>query len=119
WPVAASHTRTVLSKLVEATCLPSGEKATVLTMLVWPLRTTDSWAAAVLHDPASRTTARDCQGFISVGLRESRIGRAGIDSRPLQPPLQEPGRRSRSPLTPARVGRLRRLVAGVWNPDDQ
>src|SRR3984957_21225887 len=35
-PVAASHSRTVLSDDADATSWPSGEKATALTELEWP-----------------------------------------------------------------------------------
>ena len=38
-PVAACHTRTVLSHEADATSWPSGEKATALTYLIWPSST--------------------------------------------------------------------------------
>ena len=37
WPVSASHTRTVLSRLPETMRLPSGLNATLVTTLVWPV----------------------------------------------------------------------------------
>lgn len=35
-PVAAPHSRTVLSLEADASCLPSGENATAITPPVWP-----------------------------------------------------------------------------------
>ena len=46
WPVAASHTFTVLSQLAEASRWPSGLNATLLTLLVCPLRVSISWPVA-------------------------------------------------------------------------
>ena len=37
WPVAASHSRTVLSELPEAMRVPSGLNATLDTASVWPV----------------------------------------------------------------------------------
>ena len=41
-PVATAHSRTVLSTEPEASDVPSGEKATLLTLPVWPSST---WGA--------------------------------------------------------------------------
>ena len=50
-PVAASHTRTVLSQEADATSWPSGEKATVLTLPVWP-------SSTLQHDPLAASHTR-------------------------------------------------------------
>ena len=49
WPVAASHTFTVLSPLAEASRWPSGLNATLLTSSVCPLRVRVSWPVAASH----------------------------------------------------------------------
>ena len=50
-PVAASHSRTVLSWDADATSWPYGEKATALTTLEWP-------SSVLRHDPVAASHSR-------------------------------------------------------------
>ena len=49
WPLAASHTFTVLSALPLTIRLPSGLKATLITASVWPLSVSISWPLVASH----------------------------------------------------------------------
>jgi hypothetical protein len=49
WPVAAFHTRAVLSKLAVTMRCPSGENAAWLTSSVWPSSLARSWPVAAFH----------------------------------------------------------------------
>src|SRR5690349_8850117 len=60
-PVRALHSRTVRSKLPEAIVRPSGEKATLLTVAVWPLHLqTSSGETVDLPELRSVPGRRDC-----------------------------------------------------------
>ena len=60
WPVAASHTRTVLSALPEAIRVPSGLNATLDTASVWPVSGWPTgWPVAASH---SRTVLSAAAG---------------------------------------------------------
>src|SRR5262249_25141680 len=56
-PVAASHTRTLLSVPVEATVLPSGAKATRVTPHRWPAVGNSSLPLSTSHRPTSAPRA--------------------------------------------------------------
>ncbi|KAF1965829.1 hypothetical protein BU23DRAFT_443005, partial [Bimuria novae-zelandiae CBS 107.79] len=53
-PVAASHSRTVLSREADATSWPSGEKATALTSPEWP-------SSVLRHVPVAASHSRTVQ----------------------------------------------------------
>ena len=83
WPVAASQTRTVRSKLAEARRRPSGLNATqLMTPPVWPRRVSDLLAGRRVPDlhrpvPARPEARRRPSGLNATLVDRSRCARGG------------------------------------------
>ena len=77
WPVAASHTFTVLSQLPVAMRLPSGLNATLLTRPVCPLRVRISWPVRGVPDLHRLVLAAGDDAF-AVGAERHAADRAGV-----------------------------------------
>ena len=78
WPVAASHTRTVLSQLPETMRVPSGLNATLHTASVWPVSGWPTgWPVAASH---SRTVLSALPETMRVpsGLNATLITASGV-----------------------------------------
>jgi hypothetical protein len=66
-PVAGSHTRTVSSKLVVAMRVPSGDHATPVTPLVWPVRVRSSAVDGGMSPTRTARCGRDNRAWRRAG----------------------------------------------------